>query len=65
MNIPVDALAGRIAELGAPDDGSVHLVCRSGGWSSRAADLLVGEGFSAVNVKGGTLAWVAAGYGTE
>ena len=62
VNIPLDTLGGRVSELG---DGPVHVICRSGSRSSRATDLLVGEGVDATNVKGGTLAWIAAGYPTE
>jgi rhodanese-related sulfurtransferase len=42
-------------------DEQVLVVCRAGGRSLRAADVLVGAGFDAVNVSGGMLAWSRAG----
>ena len=45
--------------------GTVHVICKSGGRSSRAADTLVASGVTAVNIKGGTQAWIAAGYPVE
>ena len=43
-------------------DDEVVLVCRSGGRSSRAAELLVAAGFRKVmNLAGGMLAYTAAG----
>lgn len=43
MLIPVDELAGRVAEV--PRDRPVVVYCRSGGRSARAAALLAGEGY--------------------
>jgi rhodanese-related sulfurtransferase len=65
VNIPLDELPGRVGELEQYKEGEVHLVCRSGARSSKAAQLLAGEGYQAVNVAGGTLAWQAAGYAVE
>ncbi|MCO4774086.1 MAG: rhodanese-like domain-containing protein [Deltaproteobacteria bacterium] len=65
LNIPLNELPSRIADLGSPADGAVHLICKSGGRSSRAADLVLAKGYSPVNVRGGTMAWVAAGHATE
>jgi rhodanese-related sulfurtransferase len=49
------------------DRAAEHVVvCRSGGRSGRAADLLVKAGFTrVVNVAGGMLAWNAAHLPTE
>lgn len=44
-----------------PHGEDVHVVCRSGGRSSRAVEWLRREGFDAVNVDGGMRAWSAAG----
>lgn len=45
-----------------PRDSDLVLVCRSGARSARAATLLVGMGFTRVmNLRGGMLAWNAAG----
>jgi len=44
----------------------IVLICRSGGRSSRAAEILVGLGFRRViNMTGGMLAYVAAGLPVE
>jgi rhodanese-related sulfurtransferase len=43
-------------------DEELILVCRSGGRSSRAAEFLAGRGFRRLhNLRGGMLAWNAAG----
>ena len=59
VNIPKDRLASRLDEL----DRSVpvHLICASGNRSAEMADVLAAEGFDAVNVLGGTSAWVRSG----
>lgn len=47
--------------LGAfPADQVVYVICRSGGRSHQACEWLRGQGIDAVNVIGGTLAWVEA-----
>lgn len=48
-----------------PTEGDVLIICRSGGRSMRACEFLAEHGRSTVNIAGGTLAWVDAGYGTE
>jgi len=57
--------AGRRTELEAVKGDEIWIICQSGGRSSAAADLLVGEGYTVVNVSGGTGAWIAAGYPVE
>ena len=42
--------------------GEVLLVCRSGARSRRAAEHLLTQGVQAVNVGGGTIAWIEAGH---
>ena len=44
-----------------PRDETLYVICRSGARSLRAADLLVANGFDAVSVAGGTMAWVESG----
>lgn len=58
--IPMGQLPSRIDEL--PPGGPVYLICRSGNRSGVMAELLETHGFDAVNVVGGTNAWVQAGY---
>lgn len=62
-NIPLDQLMARKGEIDAT--GPVHLVCRSGSRSARAASMLSLDGVEAVNVAGGTLAWQRAGFAVE
>lgn len=58
--VPVDALAEHIAALPRGPRMVVH--CRGGGRSARAVSLLRAEGFEAHNLRGGLLAWKAAGH---
>ena len=62
-NIPLGELPSRFAEI--PMDGPVHVVCHSGGRSARASELLASKGYAAINVTGGTQAWIQAGYEVE
>ena len=55
-HIPLAQLAGRLGHLNR--DAHVVVYCRSGGRSSRAADILRKAGFHRVsNLEGGILAW--------
>ena len=58
-HLPMSELVERIGEL--PDDDPLLVVCRSGGRSARVVAYLVGQGYPAVNVEGGMLAWSAQG----
>jgi len=60
-HLPMSELTGRIDEL--PEDDPLYVVCRSGGRSARVVAYLAGQGYPAVNVEGGMLAW--AGQGRE
>ena len=42
-------------------DATNYVICRSGARSMRACEFLAEQGFDAVNVGGGTLAWIASG----
>ncbi|GAA1747162.1 rhodanese-like domain-containing protein [Nostocoides vanveenii] len=59
VHIPMTELLARLGDL--PDTDPVFVICRSGGRSARVVAWLEGNGFDAVNVAGGTLAWAAAG----
>ena len=50
--------------LDAFDGDPTYVICRSGARSGRACEFLVAQGHDAVNVAGGMLAWVAAGFDT-
>jgi rhodanese-related sulfurtransferase len=57
--MPLGSLGARVAEL--PTDRTVYIICASGNRSLRAAQALVGAGYDAVSVAGGTSGWVASG----
>lgn len=65
LNIPIDQLDGRVAELDAYKGGEVYLICQVGGRSARASSMLGAKGFSTVNVSDGTAGWMAAGFPVE
>ncbi len=44
-----------------PTDGTVYVICAKGGRSLKAAEFYRAQGIDAVNVAGGTTAWVDAG----
>jgi len=48
INIPVDALAARMSELGSKTD-AVVIYCRSGKRSARAKQLVLDAGFNSVH----------------
>ena len=56
INIPLDELPRRLAELDAR--ATTIVMCKAGGRSRRAAQYLAGAGFNqAVNLAGGIDAW--------
>jgi len=61
--IPLGELVERVDEV--PTDGPLPVICRSGARSMQAAEYLRGQGIDAMNVVGGTLAWVDAGFPVE
>lgn len=58
--LPLPEVPDRVAEF--PASGVVHVICRSGGRSGQAVEFLLSQGVNAVNIAGGTLAWIDAGY---
>jgi rhodanese-related sulfurtransferase len=42
-------------------DGPAYVICRSGARSRRAAAFVAERGVEAINIAGGTLAWMASG----
>lgn len=59
LHIPMAELASRQEEI--PGDVPIIAVCRSGGRSAFATQLLVRAGYRAENLAGGMQAWRAAG----
>ena len=45
-------------------DSTTYVICQSGARSYRACEFLVDQGLDAVNVEGGTMAWIISGRGT-
>lgn len=62
VNIPLGEIAATTA---IRPDRPVHVICQSGGRSARATEVLQARGFDAINVDGGTSAWIGAGLPTE
>ncbi len=60
--IPLAELTERVDEVPDTAGGPLFVICAVGGRSERAAAWLRGQGIDAVNVAGGTQAWIAAGY---
>ena len=58
-NVPLSQLQDRLDEV--PEGSPVHVICPSGGRSARATAALAAHGIDAVDVEGGTSAWIAAG----
>ena len=56
---PRPELAARQAEI--PDGDPLYVICAVGGRSLAAARALVGAGYSAVSVAGGTNGWIERG----
>lgn len=58
--IPLGTIPDALDAL--PRDETLYVICRSGARSLRAADFLNANGFDAVSVAGGTMAWVQQGF---
>ena len=61
--IPLGQLPAHAADL--PGNAPVYLVCATGNRSGAMADVLDATGYHAVNVVGGTAAWLRAGHPIE
>ncbi|KOV91887.1 sulfurtransferase [Streptomyces sp. NRRL B-3648] len=63
LHIPISEFVARYGELteAAPQDGRVHVICRSGGRSAQVTTYLVQQGIDAVNVDGGMQHWQTTG----
>ena len=66
MNIPVEVLAQRIAELDSYRERPIAIVCRTDVRSAKASLLLAKQGFAELHVvRNGMTAWNEAGYAVE
>ncbi|MCW6666921.1 rhodanese-like domain-containing protein [Aerococcaceae bacterium NML190938] len=52
-NIPLE----KIDHYRAPQDKTVYLICQSGMRSKKATKILTQQGYNAVNIRGGMMAW--------
>ena len=57
--LPMSEIEHRLCEL--PENGQFLVICHSGMRSERVTNFLLSDGFDAVNVEGGMMAWQAAG----
>lgn len=58
-NIPLGDVRDHSTEIDTT--GTVYVICQSGRRSARACEALASAGINAVNVTGGTSAWIASG----
>jgi rhodanese-related sulfurtransferase len=59
VHLPMGDVPGRLDEL--PPEGTLYVICRSGGRSARVTAFLNTNGWDAKNVADGMLGWQAAG----
>jgi thioredoxin 1 len=57
--VPLTTVPDRLDEV--PSGGPVYVICAKGGRSLRAAEFYRSQGLEAINVAGGTTAWIDAG----
>jgi len=62
-HIPLGQVTERVDEV--PTEGTVYVICARGGRSAKAVEHYLAQGIDAVNVAGGTLAWIDAGQPTD
>ncbi|HYZ97639.1 MAG TPA: rhodanese-like domain-containing protein [Acidimicrobiales bacterium] len=60
--VPLATVPEHLDEV--PGDGTVYVICAKGGRSRQAAEFYRSQGIDAVNVAGGTNAWIEAGEPT-
>ncbi len=58
-HIPMGEVPARINEIDR--QATLYVICKVGGRSQKVAQYLAGNGYEAVNVSGGMLAWANAG----
>ncbi|MFC0582381.1 rhodanese-like domain-containing protein [Micrococcoides hystricis] len=58
VHLPLSELADRIDEIDPDEDN--YIICRSGGRSRRACEWLNSQGYTVIDVAGGSGAWMDA-----
>ncbi|GGR14725.1 MULTISPECIES: rhodanese-like domain-containing protein [Streptomyces] len=63
VHVPMSDFVARFAEVGEvlAERGRAYVMCRVGGRSAQVTQYLVQQGYDAVNVDGGMVAWEGAG----
>ncbi|WP_369145274.1 rhodanese-like domain-containing protein [Streptomyces sp. R44] len=63
LHVPMSDFVARFGEVteAVAEHGRAYVMCRVGGRSAQVTQYLVQQGFDAVNVDGGMLAWDGAG----
>jgi rhodanese-related sulfurtransferase len=61
--VPLASVPERVEDV--PPDGPVYVICAVGARSLRAAEFYRSLGIDAINVAGGTTAWIEAGGPTS
>ena len=59
LHLPMSRLTSRLDELDRT--APVHVICASGNRSGAMTDVLIAQGFDAIDVRGGTNAWTRSG----
>ncbi|MHB1137464.1 MAG: rhodanese-like domain-containing protein [Microthrixaceae bacterium] len=60
--VPLPELPERLGDV--PDDATAYVICKMGGRSMKACEFLATQGYEALNVAGGTDAWIESGRPT-
>ncbi|MED6336672.1 MAG: rhodanese-like domain-containing protein [Actinomycetota bacterium] len=60
--MPLSTLPTSIASIGS---GPVYVICKSGGRSAMACELMASVGIEATNVSGGMISWLHEGFEAE
>ena len=63
QHLPASSLLEKLGEL--PEDGDLYIVCRTGGRSAQVSQWLNGNGYDAINVRGGMDQWFESGLPIE
>jgi rhodanese-related sulfurtransferase len=58
--IPMGEVQERVDDFRQP--GPIYLICATGARSRRVAEFLETQGIESINVVGGTMAWIDAGF---
>jgi rhodanese-related sulfurtransferase len=59
LNIPLSCFVDRMGQV--PVDAPVYVICASGNRSARVTQYLAEQGYDAVNIDGGIMAWSGCG----